>query len=40
MEKLISICDEIDDLRNIVPRVLAGIAGIAMIIAAALLNRF
>lgn len=33
------IWDEIDDMRAMVPRVLAGIAGVALIIVAAFLNR-
>jgi hypothetical protein len=34
MEKLIMIWDEMDELRAMVPRLIAGVAGIAMIIAA------
>jgi hypothetical protein len=40
MEKLLMIWDEIDELRAFVPRVLAGIAGIALIVAAAFVDRF
>ena len=39
MEKLMMIRDEMHDLRVLVPRMVAGIAGVALIVLAAFLNR-
>jgi hypothetical protein len=40
MEKLMMIWDEIEDVRALVPRLIAGLAGVALIIAAAFVPRF
>ena len=39
MEKLIMLWDETDDLMAIAPRVFAGVAAVALIIAAAFIDR-
>jgi hypothetical protein len=40
MEKIMMLWDEMDDVLAMAPRVLAAVAGIGLIVAAALVNRF